>query len=199
MSADPPSIFVIAGPNGAGKTTVAMHVVPKTLGIAQFVNADLIARGISPFAPPSADLDAARVLLRRIRSLIDRCDTFAFETTLASRSYVPLLREAIASGYNVHIVYIWIDSVERALSRIAARVAEGGHDVPAETVRRRYHRSLRHLFDLYMPLATTWSLYDNSGSIVVVIADGGSSRELKVFDASRYERVLASRNDRSSR
>ena len=184
-----PEIFVLGGPNGAGKSTTATVLLPERLSIDHFVNADLIAQGMSPFAPEKSAFLAGRLMLARIHQLRDRGDSFAFETTLATRSYVRFLRDARARGYIVHLVYIWLSSVDLAHSRIAARVQQGGHDVPAETVERRYWRGLRNFFDLYRPLADTWALCDNSGEELVVVARGRHGAAVTVFERDTLERI----------
>ena len=182
-------IFVLGGPNGAGKSTTARVLLPETLRIEQFVNADLIAQGLSPFAPQSSALDAGRLMLSRIHDFRTRSQSFAFETTLASRSYVTFLKEAQKVGYLVHLAYIWLSSVELALSRVANRVQEGGHDVPRATVERRYWRGLKNFFDLYRPLADTWTLCDNSGAEPLVVARGLKSAEVEVLDVNKYATI----------
>ncbi len=184
-----PEIFVLSGPNGAGKSTTATVLLPETLSIEQFVNADLIAQGLSPFAPTSSALEAGRIMHRRIRDLRDRCQSFAFETTLASRSYVRFLQDAQQSGFVVHLAFIWLSSPDLALSRVAVRVQQGGHDVPSETVRRRYWRGLRNFFGLYQPLANTWTLCDNSNTQLVVVARGSQDVEPTVLDVERFDRI----------
>ncbi len=167
-----PEIFVLGGPNGAGKSTTATVLLPEALGIEQFVNADLIAHCLSPFAPQTSALEAGRLMLARIHELRSRGPSFAFETTLASRSYVRFLQESQQAGYVVHVAYIWLTSVELALRRVSIRVQQGDHDVPASTVERRYWRGLRNFFELYQPLADTWTLCDNSGDEIVIVARG---------------------------
>lgn len=184
-----PEIFVLGGPNGAGKSTTATALLPEALRIEQFVNADLIALGLSPFSPTSAALEAGRILLRRIHELRHRHVSFAYESTLASRSYVPFLADAQSDGYLVHIVYIWLCSVQLALSRVAIRVQQGGQDVPADTVDRRYWRGLRNLFALYLPLADTWTLCDNSSAELVIVAQGRKGGVITVLDEAKYEAI----------
>jgi predicted ABC-type ATPase len=132
-----PHLFVLAGPNGAGKTTVARVLLPQTLGIRQFVNADNIAAGLSPFAPETTAIQAGKLMLHRIRELMRCGEDFGFETTLAGRGTAALLREAKANLYQVHLIYIWLSSADLAVARVADRVRQGGHDVPEETIRRR--------------------------------------------------------------
>lgn len=184
-----PEIFVLSGPNGAGKSTTATVLLPETLSIEQFVNADLIAQGLYPFAPGTSALEAGRLMLSRIHELRSRRLSFAFETTLASRSYVPFLLEARQVGYLVHIAYIWLSSVNLALSRVANRVQEGGHDVPSETVERRFRRGLSNFFSLYQPLADTWTICDNSGEELAVVARGLKGAEVEVLNVNKYATI----------
>ena len=158
------SVVILAGPIAAGKSTVAPALLYGALAVNEFVNADVIARGLSAFDPESAAIAAGRVMLARLRELADQRVSFAFETTLASRSFAPWLRDLRASGYEIHFLFLWLPSADFALDRVAGRVRAGGHDVPAETVRRRYRAGLRNFFSLYEPLAsTTWAVYDSSG------------------------------------
>lgn len=189
MDIERPQIFVLSGPNGAGKTTAASVVLPERLGIDQFVNADLIARGLSPFAPDRMAFRAGRLMLERMRDLRAQGQSFGFETTLATRSYASFLRSAQSSGYVVELVYIWLSSVELALSRVRGRVAQGGHDVPEAVVRRRYHRGLRNLFSMYIPTCDLWTLVDNSGDQLLTVAHGGRDKETTVADSERWTRI----------
>ncbi|MBT8207587.1 MAG: hypothetical protein KJO18_04880 [Acidimicrobiia bacterium] len=189
MDPERPQIFVLSGPNGAGKTTAASVVLPERLGIDQFVNADLIARGLSPFAPERMAFRAGRLMLERIHDLRARGESFGFETTLATRSYAPFLSDARASGYVVELAYIWLSSVDLAISRVRGRVAQGGHDVPTAIIERRYDRGLRNLFDLYVPLCDTWTIADNSGDELVEVARGRQGAEPTVLEAERWSRI----------
>lgn len=182
-------IFVLSGPNGAGKSTTATALLPERLGVEQFVNADLIAQGLSPFAPERSAFEAGRLMLRRIRELRRRRESFAFETTLATRSYVPFLRNAQAAGYVVHVIYVWLSGVGLAQSRVTTRVRQGGHDVPAEVVERRYWRGMRNFFALYRPLANTWTLCDNSSDELVIVARGERDAEPTLFQPVTYARI----------
>jgi len=182
-------IFVLGGSNRAGKSTTATVLLPETLSIEQFVNADLIAKGLSPFAPQTSALEAGRLMLTRIHDLRSRGESFAFETTLASRSYVRFLEECQQAGYLVHVAYIWLSSVNLALHRVAVRVQQGGHDVPAETIERRYLRGLRNFFDLYLPLADAWTLCDNSGNELAIVAQACKGGEIEVRDVIKYATI----------
>lgn len=192
---DPPQLFVLAGPNGAGKSTTARVLLPLTLGVEQFVNADYIAEGLSPFAPQSAAIQAGRLMIYRIRELLHSHQSFGLETTLAGKRNTALLREARDTGYLVHLIYIWLSSPELALFRVAHRVQQGGHDVSEETIRRRYHRGLINFFGLYRSLANTWTLCDNSAGEPVVVAQGSASSEIQVYDDDRLRRIERSADD----
>lgn len=158
-----PRIYMIGGPNGAGKSTAALSLLPKGLNCEEFVNADAIASGLSPFRPESVALEAGRLMIERIRRLAKGKRSFAFETTMAARSFAPFLRDCRADGYEIQLIFLWLNSPELALARIADRVRQGGHDITEEIVRRRYRRGLKNFFDLYISLADGWVLYDNSG------------------------------------
>jgi predicted ABC-type ATPase len=162
MAESAPNVVVLAGPNGAGKSTSAPSILKDTLGVDEFVNADVIARGLSGFEPERAAMAAGRIMLARLRELARQRRSFAFETTLASRSFAPWLADLIRTGYQFHLVFLWLPNADMAVARVAARVREGGHNVPEDTIRRRYDSGLRNFFQLYQPMATTWKLCDNS-------------------------------------
>jgi len=177
-----PTVVVLAGPNGAGKSTAAPELLQGELAVNEFVNADVIARGLSAFDPDRAAITAGRVMLARLDELARQRESFAFETTLASRSFAPWLRDLRASGYAVHLFFLWLSSPDLAVQRVAYRVRSGGHDVPADTIRRRYRAGVRNLFNLYQPIVTTWAVYDCSGLKSQLIAEGLESAPLKVYD-----------------
>jgi len=156
-----PDVIVIAGPNGAGKSTLAPALLRDTLQVFEYVNADTIAEGLSAFAPEDASFDAGRVMLGRLHDLADDRRSFAFETTLASRFYASWLKELQETGnYRVSIVFLWLRTVELAIARVDARVKLGGHSIPEETIRRRFERGRKNFFALYMPLASSWRLFN---------------------------------------
>ncbi len=161
---------MIAGPNGAGKTTFARRFLPLYADCKQFVNADLIAGGLSPFSPETAALRAGRLLLEQIHLLSRKGEDFGFETTLSGIAHVSLLRRLKAQGYTIHLFFLWIPSVELALKRIADRVRSGGHDIPEKVVRRRFERGIRNLFKVYKPLLDSWLIFDNSGDVPQLVS-----------------------------
>lgn len=163
-----PHLVVLGGPNGAGKTTVAWKLLPEFLGCYEFVNADLIARGLSPFRPESASFAAGRAMLHRIRELASADLSFAFESTLSSRSLAPFLRGCKNRGYQISLAYVWVRSAELCLSRVKARVQAGGHTIPEEDIMRRYPRSRSNFLSLYKPLADAWWVFDNSGDFSLI-------------------------------
>jgi predicted ABC-type ATPase len=157
-----PRVVVLAGPNGAGKSTSASRLLRGVLGVDEFVNADIIAQGLSGFAPDRVAMAAGRIMMRRLRELAALRASFAFETTLASRTFAPWLADLRSQGYAVQIVFLWLPSEEMAVQRVSERVRLGGHDVPAATVRRRYRAGVRNFFNMYQPLVDSWQIVDNS-------------------------------------
>src|SRR3989338_4414408 len=153
MTAKRPHLIVIAGPNGAGKSTTAPSLLKGTLKVTEFVNAELIAQGLSGFKPEGAVFHAGRVMLERIHYLAKKRTDFAFETTLASKTFAPWIKNLRKTGYDFHLVFLWLPSENFAVARVAERIRMGGHDVPEETIRRRYHAGIKNFFRLYKPLA----------------------------------------------
>lgn len=151
-------IVIIAGPNGAGKTTFAREFLPQEADCPTFINADLIAAGLSPFAPDAAALRAGRLMLEEIRRHVAASDSFAFETTLAGRSYASMMKQWRALGYRISLVFLKLDSPELAITRVAERVRQGGHHIPEPVIRRRFAAGLRNFSDLYAPLVDAWAL-----------------------------------------
>ncbi len=157
-----PQIIILAGPNGAGKSTLAPYLLRDRLGLMEFVNADVIASGLSAFDPEHAAMDAGRVMLHRLRELAAQKKNFAFETTLATRTYAKWLRQLKQEGYRINLIFVALDSADLAVQRVKARVAAGGHNIPEETIRRRYEKGVHNFFHLYQELAETWVVYHNS-------------------------------------
>lgn len=180
-----PICYVIAGPNGAGKTTFATEFLPLYANCRNFINADLIAHGLSPFDPDAGMLRAGRTVLERIAEFTEARTDFAFETTLSGRSYVPFLRGVKKAGFRLHMFYLWIPSPELALLRIRDRVESGGHNVPEQDVRRRFGRTLGNLFTLYRPLLDTLHFFDNSSDTPRLIFKDESG-QTTISDAALY-------------
>lgn len=167
-----PNLYIIAGCNGAGKTSVAYTLLPEVVACKEFVNADEIARGLSPFNVDSVAFEAGRLMLQRIDHLLKLGVDFALETTLSTRSYVQLIKRVKSIGYQVTMVYTCLDSVELAKARVQSRVADGGHAIPGNVIERRYERSLRNLHKLYLPICDRWIAVDNSLAELRLIAQG---------------------------
>jgi predicted ABC-type ATPase len=157
-----PTVYVIAGPNGAGKTTFATEFLPDFANCREFLNADLIAAGLSPFAPETQDVRAGRLLLTRIKELIAAKETFGFETTLSGRGYIRLFEKMRMNGYRIVVFYLWLPSADMSVARVKARVRQGGHNVPESVVRRRYGSGLSNFFQYYWPIAHSVWLLDGS-------------------------------------
>lgn len=185
-------LFIIGGCNGAGKTTASYTVLPEMLGCKEFVNADEIAKGLSPFNPESVAIEAGRLMLHRMEDLMAEGADFAFETTLATRSYVKFIHDAQRKGYFVTLVYFWLPSPELAFERVATRVREGGHNIPQEIVRRRYANGLRNLTQLYTPICDFWTIYDNSyaDQQIKIIASGQKNATIDIQDTLSYKAIL---------
>ncbi len=186
----PPRVVILAGPNGAGKSTSAKRLLRGALGVDEFVNADVIAQGLSGFTPERVAMAAGRVMLRRLNELAASRVNFAFETTLASRTFVPWLMELKQQGYRIHLVFLWLSSADNAVERVADRVRQGGHDVLEETVRRRYQRGLSNFLRLYRPVVNSWQLVDNSSmSSAQLIAAGQENRVDEIRFPGIWERI----------
>ena len=156
------NLYIIAGCNGAGKTTASYAMLPEILNCKEFVNADEIAKGLSPFQPEKVSFEAGRIMLRRIKGLLKEGEDFAFETTLSTKSYVSLIKEAKQLGYRVTLVFFWLDSSETAKERVKHRVLMGGHDIPEDVIERRYERGIQNLMTLYLPKVDYWMVFDNT-------------------------------------
>ncbi len=183
-----PQLYIIAGPNGAGKTTFAKKFLPRYVNCNNFVNADLIASGLSPFSPRSVAIKAGKLLLAEIHNFAKKKLDFAFETTLSGKTHASFLRKQKARGYSIHLFFLWIPKVELALERIKDRVASGGHDVEDIDVRRRFKRSIFNLFKLYRPLLDSWYLFDNSTDKPRLIAKE-KDNQLTIIDAELFAKI----------
>ena len=181
-------LYVIAGCNGAGKTTASYTILPEILDCKEFVNADEIAKGISPFQPEKVGIEAGRMMLKRIRNLLQEGESFAFETTLSTRSYVSFIEEAKRLGYQVTSLFFLLDSEELAISRVATRVKEGGHHIPEEVIRRRYKAGLKNFFNLFLSRVDNWLFVNNSGDSYAIIAEG-SMNEITVNNVLQWQEL----------
>ncbi len=182
-------VILIGGANGAGKTTAAGWLLPRTLGIREFVNGDEIAKGLSPFNPEGSVIAAARLMLTRVRSLIRAGESFAFETTCAGRGHAQLLKSCRSAGYRITVIFLWLPTVAMAQARVAQRVREGGHNVPAPIVARRFAAGLRNLRRLYLPLADVALIYDNASVGGVLVAERSAGGEFIVHDAAKWRMI----------
>jgi predicted ABC-type ATPase len=187
---DKPTVYVIAGPNGAGKTTFATEFLPGFAHCREFLNADLIAAGLSPFAPEQENIRAGRLLLTRLRELTQARKDFGFETTLAGRSYARQFTEMRSQGFRIMLFFLWLPSVEMSVIRVANRVRQGGHNVPESDIRRRFTTGIQNLFNLYRPLVDGWWLYDASQLPPRQIAREESGK-VEVSDTSLYQQIAS--------
>ena len=184
-------LYIIGGPNGAGKTTASYSVLPKILECREFVNADEIARGLSPFNPESVVIEAGRLMLSRIAELLRRNEGFSIETTLATRSYFRLIEQAHRQGYDVTLLYFWLRTPEQAIERVAERVSKGGHNIPSDVIRRRYQEGIDNLFHIYMPIVDTWVLVNNSMTPRSIVATGGRNQQTEINDEVEFKNIEA--------
>lgn len=185
-----PNVYIIAGPNGAGKTTFAREFLPNYADCKNFVNADLIAQGVSPFSPETAAFHAGRLMLEEIDFYAKRGESFGFETTLSGQTYLSSVRNLKKRGYEVHFYFLWVLTVDLALARVRARVLEGGHDVPEAVVRRRFDRSIRNFLTRYRLLGDSWMLFDNSRAAPAVIAFEKQG-DVRIMNRKVYEALIS--------
>lgn len=180
-----PSLYIIAGPNGAGKTTSSSEILPE-LNVIEFVNADNIAKGISPYNSESVAIQAGRIMLRRIQELSMEFKDFAIETTLTTLSYHNLIKDCKAKGYNIVLFYVWLNSPELAKCRVKSRVEKGGHNIPEDVIERRYFKGMKNLTEIFIPLCDAWVNVDNSNNDRTIIAKY-SNEEISVLDKEKYK------------
>lgn len=186
-----PKVVLIGGPNGAGKSTLAPALLRDTLKVSDFVNADVIAQGLSAFGSSEQSLSAGRIMLERLHDLAAKRVDFAFESTLASRSFAPWIETICGElEYRFHLIFVWLPRPELAIARVQERARLGGHDIPIDVIRRRYERGVRNFFELYAPLANTWRFYDNSGTRRL-LATGGLERTERARDAETWSEIKA--------
>ena len=186
-----PNLYIIAGPNGAGKTTASFNLLPDVLHCHHFVNADEIARGLSPFAPDTVAIQAGRIMLQLIEELLPQMVDFAIETTLATRSYVQLVRRAQALGYRVHLLFFYLETEEQAIQRVAQRVINGGHSIQEEDIRRRFHRGIYNLINLYLPICDSVLVYNNVRTPAQIVARKRSKTEtIELIDLEMWNQLI---------
>ena len=186
-----PNLYIIAGPNGAGKTTASYNLLPGVLHCTNFVNADEIAHGLSPFAPETVPVQAGRIMLERIEELLPQGVDFAIETTLATRSYVQLVRRAQALGYKVHLIFFFLENEEQAIQRVAQRVSNGGHDIPEDDIRRRFKRGIYNLIHLYMPICDSVLVYNNAhGDAILVSEQETANSDILVYEQEMWNQLM---------
>jgi predicted ABC-type ATPase len=182
-----PNLYIIAGCNGAGKTTASQTILPDVLNCKEFLNADAIAAGISPYNVESVAFQSGRIMLERIQFLINEKENFAFETTLSTKSYIQLIKLAKAKGYTVTLLFFWLKNPELAVSRVENRVRQGGHFIPEDIIKRRYFRGVYNLFNHFINLCQVWMIFDNSFTIPMLIAKGIEKDEIEVLNKDSYQ------------
>ncbi len=188
------NLYIIAGCNGAGKTTAAYNILPQILDCKEFVNADEIAKGLSPFQPEKVALQAGKIMLNRIEELMLQGTDFAFETTLSTKTYQQTVLKAQEKGYFVSLLFFWLNNVSLAKQRVAFRVQEGGHHIPNEVIERRYQRGLKNLFELYMPICDNVMLFDNSEENPIFVMELEKGEVVKIWDEKLFFKIKNSYN-----
>ena len=183
------NLYIIAGCNGAGKTTASFTILPEILDCKEFVNADEIAKGLSPFQPEKVAVESGRIMISRINDLLKEGMSFAFETTLASKSYKNKIELAKSKGYSVTLLFFWLQTIELAKNRVATRVLEGGHNIPNNVIERRYVNGIKNLFSIYLPIIDDVMIFDNSQSKSQLIASKSDNSQLLIHDVQKYNQL----------
>lgn len=190
-----PNLYIIAGCNGAGKTTASFTILPEILNCKEFVNADEIARGLSPFQPENVSFQAARLMIERINELLEISADFAFETTLTTLSYKNTLELAKLKGYTITLLYFWLNNINLAVERVNKRVSEGGHSIEETIIKRRYFRGMKNLIKIFINLCDYWIVVDNSKKQFNFIAQGQTSNIKEVYDHIAWEQINSLTHD----
>jgi predicted ABC-type ATPase len=191
------NLYIISGCNGAGKTTASFTILPEMLNCKEFINADSIAFGLSPFNQEQVAIEAGRIMLTRIDALLQSKEDFAIETTLASKSYVSLIHRASQMGYKITLVYFWLSSPEEAKQRVATRVSKGGHHIPDEIVERRYYRGLYNLKNLFVPICDFWIVVDNNTGKPQLVISGEFGESKIIYNADIWN-IITHQSDGNS-
>ena len=190
------NLYIISGCNGAGKTTASFTILVDTLDCKEFVNADEIAKGLSPFQPENVSLEAGRIMLNRINELLKKGVSFSFETTLSTKSYRGLILKAKEQGYKVTLLYFWLQTIELAKERVKTRVLEGGHDIPEDVIERRYERGIKNLFDIYMDIVDAVLIFDNSFGKHQLIAQTNNFNKFVIIEEMKFSQLKSYFNER---
>lgn len=182
-------LYIIAGCNGAGKTTASFTILPEILNCKEFVNADEIAKGLSPFQPEKVSFEAGRIMLERINTLLESKENFAFETTLASKSYKSKIFLAREKGDNVTLLFFWLRNEDLAIERVKTRVMERGHHIETEVIKRRYKKGIKNLFEIYLPIADEVMIFDNSKGKHELIAEKVFDSEIELLNEIKFNQL----------
>jgi predicted ABC-type ATPase len=184
-----PNLYIIGGANGSGKTTAALQILPNFLEVYEYVNADEIAAGLSPFNPESVAIQAGKLMLERLETLVKAKVNFAFETTLSARNFASFLRKCKGKGYIINLIYFWLQSPELAIARVRRRVESGGHNIPEDIIRRRYQRGTKNLTELYLPLCDRWIIYNNSSPNLNIVAERPFNQEPIIYQPQFWTQI----------
>ena len=195
MSVEEKKLYIIGGCNGAGKTTASFNILPDLLNCKEFVNADEIARGLSPFQPEKVSIEAGRLMLTRINELIHSNQDFSFETTLSTRSFINTIEFAKSKGYFITLIFFWLDSIQLAKNRVQKRVAEGGHNIAPEVIERRYKLGIKNLFDLYADKVDSLLIYDNSTIESELIAEKEFNTAFTIYQNEKFNQLKEIANE----
>ena len=191
------NLYIIAGCNGAGKTTASFTILPEILNCKEFVNADEIAKGLSPFQPEKVSFEAGRIMLSRIEELFNSNVNFAFETTLATKSYKSKILFAQKNNYNVTLLFFWLQNSDLAIERVRTRVAEGGHNIESDVIKRRYVNGIQNLFNIYLPIVNEAMIFDNSEGKHHLIAEKTIDSEIEIFDHIKFNKLKDYYNEKA--
>jgi len=183
------NLYIIAGCNGAGKTTASYTILPEIIKCKEFVNADEIAKGLSPFQPETVSFEAGRIMLNRINELLKNNETFAFETTLSTKSYKNRILKAKKQGYTITLLFFWLNNIKLAKERVKTRVKEGGHNIPENIIERRYLKGINNLFDIYFPIIENILIFDNSFGKHKLIAHKIETNKITILDINKFNQL----------